>query len=69
MFKKTQGLFEQIFVNFDAEMAEVTKEFDALAKGLDSKAAGDERVEEVREEETRPDGTRVVRIIKRITKR
>lgn len=58
MLKKTWELFDQMFATFDAEMADAFKTFD-------EKKPGDGVVEEVREEETRPDGTRVVRVTKR----
>lgn len=55
MPKKWELLFDQMFEAFDAEMADAFKVSDEI---------GGEIVE-VREEETRPDGTRVVRVTKR----
>lgn len=58
MLKKTWELFDQMFEAFDAEMADAFKV-------VDGRTPSDSGVEEVREEEIRPDGTRVVRVTKR----
>lgn len=69
MFKRVWKAFDGIFDAFDADMKEMeddnNQRMERLKKRLDEKLPEGTESETVREEEVKPDGTRITRVFTR----
>lgn len=65
MFKRLWKAFDGVWDAFDADMKDIEENLDGLGKRLDAKLPEGTESETVREEEVKPDGTRITRVFTR----